>query len=82
VAVQPQGPYRGGQVVELDAQAPPGWRFEGWSGAVQGRDNPLQFQVRNNMAIIATFARAKTVFLPNVQNGTPGQVTGTQESCQ
>jgi hypothetical protein len=82
VSVQPEGPYRGGQVLELEARALPGWRFAGWAGALRGSDNPLQFQIRNDMAITATFERAETIFLPHLQNGTPGAVTGTQESCQ
>jgi hypothetical protein len=81
VQIQPPGPYRNGQVVELAARAAPGWRFDGWAGSMEGTDNPLQFRIAKDMAISARFLRAFSLFLPAIEDGS-NAVYKTQESCQ
>jgi hypothetical protein len=81
VQIRPQGPYRHGQVVELAARPALGWRFDGWTGTLEGTANPLQFQITEDMVISARFVRAVNLFLPSIQDGSDA-VAKTQESCQ
>ncbi len=82
VTVNPPGPYRAGQVLELTALAQPGWRFAGWEGSLQGSDNPLPLQIRTDMDVTASFVRAKSLYFPSIQYGRTGQVPGLDGSCQ
>jgi hypothetical protein len=81
VQIRPQGPYRHGQVVELAARPALGWRFDGWTGTLEGTANPLQFQITEDMVISARFVRAVNLFLPSIQDGSDA-VAKTQESCR
>jgi hypothetical protein len=83
VAVQPVGPYYPGQVVEMTAIADNDWRFDGWIGSVESRDNPLRVQVTTNLVATAAFVRATNLYLPQVARlESTNTLTGTMEICQ
>jgi len=46
------------EVVELVARAEPGWKFSGWNGNQNGRDNPLRLTLDRDMAVAAMFTRS------------------------
>ena len=48
--------YDVGTVVSMEAIAPLGWEFAGWSGDVTSTDNPLSVTLNADMAIEASFA--------------------------
>ncbi len=56
VQVSPQGPYDYGEKVTLTA-VPVGKyaAFLGWSGAISGSDNPLEFEITGDTSLTATF---------------------------
>jgi hypothetical protein len=83
VTVKPPGPYYPGQVVEMNASAENGWRFDGWRGFAESRDNPLRVQVTGNLTATATFVRATNLYLPRLAKlEAASPITGTAESCQ
>ena len=56
VTQDPQWPaFTYADVVTLTAQADPGWRFVGWSGAVLTDSNPVTLTITGPTAITATF---------------------------
>ena len=50
-----QATYAAGDVVTLEAVADQGWIFSGWSGAVDGNQNPVTVMMDADRAITATF---------------------------
>lgn len=55
VNLTPLGPYSSGAVVSAVADPSPGHRFDGWSGAFSGSENPLTLTVESDLLLIATF---------------------------
>lgn len=47
--------YACDEVVELTAVPEPGWTFAGWSGDLEGVENPAQLTVTGRMSVMATF---------------------------
>ena len=67
-----QATYAAGDVVTLEAVAEPGWIFSGWSGAVDGNQNPLTVTMDADKTITATFvpeAGSVDVFVSDNFNG-------------
>jgi len=63
----PGGVYTDGTLVELSASAEQGWRFDAWSGALTGSDNPESLVMDSHKAVTATFAwEGAMVYLPLV----------------
>jgi uncharacterized repeat protein (TIGR02543 family) len=54
----PGGTYAGDTVVELTADADPGWVFSGWSGDLGGSANPETITMDANKTVTATFGLA------------------------
>jgi hypothetical protein len=50
-----QATYTYNQVVELTANADPGWEFDHWSGDLGGSDNPDQITMTGDAAVTAHF---------------------------
>ena len=56
VTKQPdQATYQAGAVITLTAIADIGWKFNGWSGDINGSQSPAQLTVSSNHEITATF---------------------------
>jgi uncharacterized repeat protein (TIGR02543 family) len=56
IDVDPEpGPYRYGDVVTLTATADPDWSFAGWTGDVEGTENPVTITMDGSKAVTATF---------------------------
>jgi len=53
----PSPPYHYNDVVQLTANANPGWTFDHWSGAASGNTNPVFITMDNNKDITATFTQ-------------------------
>lgn len=51
----PPGPYAPGQLITLTAQAETGWAFAGWSGSLNGHQNPHAATVTATLEVTATF---------------------------
>jgi uncharacterized repeat protein (TIGR02543 family) len=47
--------YISGEVVQLTAQADPGWEFDGWSGDLSGSTNPESITMDADKTVTATF---------------------------
>lgn len=75
VQAEPGAPYSLGQLVKLTATAQPGWRFDHWSGALDGAANPHAFAILGDTAVTAHFTplTATPVSLAVAVNGS-GQV--------
>ncbi|MGD9249406.1 MAG: cellulase family glycosylhydrolase, partial [Desulfobacteraceae bacterium] len=54
------GSYQGGTVVEVTAQPDSGWEFLGWSGDLDGDDNPASVTMNANMTVTANFIEEAT----------------------
>jgi hypothetical protein len=80
VDLEPPGrSFPSGTEVELHAVPDPGWRFQGWSGALSGSANPETLVVSANHAVTAAFEEVPdrtlavgTVGLGDVLVGPPG----------
>jgi hypothetical protein len=81
VSLQPAGPYAAGQVVQAAAQAAPGWLFTGWRGAAENSNNPLGVAIAGNTALTATFALARSAYLPTIQQAAT-DATDTVAGCE
>ena len=56
VTLNPSGGlYTGGTVVTLDPQNPDGWSFSGWSGDLDGADDPATLVMNENKIVTAVF---------------------------
>ncbi len=67
VALDPAGGvYDDGTVVELTAEADPGWRFSGWSGHLSGDANPASITMDEHKSVTAAFVEAIRIYLPLV----------------
>jgi uncharacterized repeat protein (TIGR02543 family) len=69
-------------VVQLTANAVPGWTFASWSGDLTGSTNPISITMTGNKAVTATFTQDQyTLTLTVVGNGqinkSPDQTTYT-----
>ncbi len=64
--------YYGGTIVTFTANAAPGSKFTGWTGAFTGTTNPMQMMITSNVNIIATF---KEVFNLTIETTDSGAVT-------
>lgn len=53
------GRYNSGSQIKLTAAESEGWKFEGWSGALETTDNPITLSVDGEKEITATFIREK-----------------------
>ncbi|MGB0590643.1 MAG: InlB B-repeat-containing protein [Myxococcota bacterium] len=51
----PSGSYALGQSLTLEATPQKGWVFGGWTGDVEGGDNPLTVTMDGDLALVATF---------------------------
>jgi serine protease len=60
------GVYDEATVVELTAEADPGWEFIRWSGDLRGDSNPESIKMDENKTVTATFVEAMKVYLPLV----------------
>ncbi|MGD9171267.1 MAG: cellulase family glycosylhydrolase, partial [Candidatus Thiodiazotropha sp.] len=49
------GSYQGGTVVQITAQPDTGWDFLGWSGDLDGDDNPASITMNSNITVTANF---------------------------
>lgn len=56
--------FPSGTSVKLTAKPDWGWFFDGWSGDLQGRQNPTWLTMDANKAVEATFIEANSAFLP------------------
>lgn len=54
------GSYQSGTVVQATATPSSGWTFTGWSGDVDGEDNPVSIYMNSNKTITATFVSDAT----------------------
>jgi len=80
VSLDPPGrTFRAGTSVELLAQPDPGWRLQGWSGALSGAANPETLLVASDLEVTATFQQipdrtvtVTTTGLGGVLLGPPG----------
>lgn len=45
-------------IVELTAEAKPGWRFSGWNGGLLGQENPQRVRLDRDLEVAATFTPA------------------------
>jgi len=65
------GPYYYGDVVELTANADPGWAFLEWTGDLGGSTNPESIIMDGNKTVDATFVQEEYTLTVNVfGNGT------------
>lgn len=55
VNLSPRGPYAADEVVAALADPAPGYRFDHWSGALTGIENPITFTISSDIAMTATF---------------------------
>jgi len=79
VSMNYTGPYHYGDVVQLTANANPGWSFSGWSGDLGGSNNPESIFLDGDKALTATFTQNQyTLTMYTVGQGsvTPGNGTG------
>jgi hypothetical protein len=53
--------YKEGTVIELIAEALPGYRFDSWSGDISGTSNPINVMMNSNKSITANFKRQYTL---------------------
>jgi uncharacterized repeat protein (TIGR02543 family) len=61
-----QTTYHYGDVVELTANADPGWSFSHWSGDLSGSDNPGSLTITGDTAVTATFVPIEYTLTVNV----------------
>jgi len=67
------GTYSNGTVVELNANADPGWTFDSWSGDLNGSANPDSITINGNMSVTSTFTQDEyTLTINAVGNGSVG----------
>ncbi len=59
-----QASYQFGDIVEITAIPDEGWEFAGWSGDLEGMDNPLTVTISNNTEVFASFERQALSPLP------------------
>jgi len=57
----PGGEYYAGQEVTLTARADNGYQFEGWSGELQGAQNPYSLVMNDSLTVGAQFAMQASV---------------------
>lgn len=60
-----QGQYERGSILKLTALPSDGWEFSGWSGEIESLNNPISFELNNDISIKATF----TKILSQTSNG-------------
>jgi hypothetical protein len=69
-----QSTYTYGAVVELTANADPGWSFDHWSGDLTGTDNPDTIVMDGDKTVTATFKEHTIVsILPSAQIVSKGE---------
>lgn len=56
IVVDPPGPYRHQQQIQLQAKAHAGWHFQAWAGGLQGQPNPMQLTIAADQQVMAIFA--------------------------
>jgi uncharacterized repeat protein (TIGR02543 family) len=61
-----QATYHYGDVVQLTANANPGWTFNSWSGDLTGSTNPGSVTITSNMGVTATFTQNEYTLSVNV----------------
>jgi uncharacterized repeat protein (TIGR02543 family) len=61
-----QATYHYGDVVQLTANANPGWTFSSWSGDLSGSTNPGSVTITGNMGVTATFTQDEYILSVNV----------------
>jgi hypothetical protein len=81
IEMSPSGPYLAGQIVTLSADAAPDWRFDHWSGAVEGSANPITLTISGATDVTATFRSIgeEDYFMVTTAAVGSGQVTVTPE---
>ncbi len=55
VSISPNGPYYYNDVVQLTAQASPGWEFDEWTGDLSGNDPSEEIIMNEDKSITANF---------------------------
>ena len=69
-----QATYTYGTIVELTADADPGWLFQGWTGDLTGNNNPENINMTENKVVTATFAEPTIVrIIPSAQTVGKGE---------
>ncbi len=51
------GEFQEGETVVLEAKPTEGWIFKGWSGDLNGSENPMPFTMEESVGITAEFER-------------------------
>jgi uncharacterized repeat protein (TIGR02543 family) len=70
-----QESYGCNQVVTLTAVPDPGWKFNGWTGDLQGTANPLALSMNSNKVVTATFVKLPLDYTLTVEKVGNGNVT-------
>ena len=75
-----QATYNYGDMVDLTADADPGWTFDHWSGDLTGSTNPDSLMITGNMSVTAYFTQDEyTLTVATIGNGSvdkdPDQTT-------
>ena len=68
-----QSTYHYNDVVQLTANADPGWSFDHWSGDLTGSTNPDNLTITGNMSVTAVFTQNEYTLTTNVSGS--GSVT-------
>jgi uncharacterized repeat protein (TIGR02543 family) len=71
--------YRYGDVVQLTANADPGWTFSNWSGDLSGSDNPGSLTITGDMNVTANFTRDE--YTLTVDTSGSGSVTRSPDQA-
>jgi hypothetical protein len=70
--------YPDGSIVELNAEAYPGWKFDHWSGDTTGSNNPEYITIDGEKTVTAHFVRAKSPVRPTITG--PQKIKAGEES--
>jgi uncharacterized repeat protein (TIGR02543 family) len=69
-----QSVYEFNDQIKLTAIADPGWTFSGWSGDLTGLDNPITFNIQDNLTITANFTQNEYSLSVNASTSGSGSV--------
>ncbi|MBN1281145.1 MAG: hypothetical protein JXA00_05805 [Candidatus Thermoplasmatota archaeon] len=76
-----QATYTYGQIVQLTANANPGWTFSHWSGALSGSTNPASLTITGNMAVTAHYTQNQYTLTTTVDPTGAGTITRDPEQA-